>query len=209
MPRLTLLLLAGLLLTGCAQSLPAAERAALDRSVGALDAQLTPAGQLAAAAALVAERTGTFPQTPFALLGAPAAAEMGARQLNLSALDVQSEGNDFRLAYTLLPTREDPTRRSGELLLTPTAAEGQYEARVSLSRMEDPDHGGRSLDLHREDNVAVRQLGGRFCVDLAADPTGVGPTPERPYTITFTPAPGTAGNAYREIAEGYTLTVDG
>jgi hypothetical protein len=192
MPRLLpALLLALVLLSGCAPgAYGPTERAAMDRAALTLDDQLAPASRLAATAALLAEADGRFPTTPFALLGSPQAAQTGARETNLSALELTPEGDALRIAYTLLPTASDPTHRTGSLLVRAADGDGQYQAEVLLTRREDPDHGGRRLDLTREESVAVRQLDGRLCLDLTEAREQMAPgevRPGRPYSVTFTP----------------------
>lgn len=208
-------LLATLLLTvvGCAPGLAPTERAALDRAALELDRQLTPAGQLAATAAMIYERSGAFPGTPFELLGSPDARASGALNLSLSALTLRPEGDGLRIEYTLLPQREDPTDRMGSLLVRPTD-EGRYVSEVALTRRDDPDHTGRPLDIAEEDPVAVRRLDGRFAIDLRtvaqqaeAGAAGDLPLTEDPYTITFTPSPGFAAGAPAELRRGYTVTI--
>jgi hypothetical protein len=207
-------LLATLLLsTGCAPGLAPAERAALDRAAIELDRQLTPAGQLAATAAMIYERGGAYPATPFDLLGSPEAAASGARQLSLSNLTLRPEGDGLRIEYTLLPRRDDPTDRMGSLLVRQTE-EGRYVSEVALTRRDDPDHTGRPLDIAEEDPVAVRRLDGRFAIDLPtvmlqaeAGPAGDLPLTDEPYTITFTPSPGFAAGAPEELRRGYTVTI--
>jgi hypothetical protein len=193
MPRLLpALLFALVLLAGCAPgTYGPTERAAMDRAALTLDDQLAPASRLAATAALLAEADGRFPTTPFALLGSPQAAETGARETSLSALELTPEGDALRIVYTLLPTASDPTHRTGSLLVRTADGDGQYQAEVLLTRREDPDHGGRRLDLTREESVAVRQLDGRLCLDLteAREQIATGEVrPGRPYSVTFTPA---------------------
>lgn len=200
------LLLAATLLAGCAPAFPTAVQPSLDRAAEALDDQLEPAGRIAATAALIAERTGTYPTTVFGLLGDPAAAETGARQIRFSAMTVRPEADGLEIRFTLLPTREDPSRRTTELRLAPPD-EGRIEARVLLTRRADPDHDDRALDLHSEDQVAVRALAGRFTVDLTAEPRPEAPA--RPYTVTFTPAVGPVGAPPREGARTYTVVVGG
>lgn len=202
-----------LLAAGCAPGLATTERAALDRAAVELDRQLAPAGQLAATAAMIHQRAGTFPATRFDLLGSREAAASGAQQLNLSALDVRAEADGMRIEYILLPTREDPTDRKGSLLVRPTG-DGQFVAEVALTRRDDPDHTGRPLDLAHEDPVAVRRLDGRFAIDLSTvmeqAETGTAgdlPLTQEPYTITFTPSPGFAAGAPAELRRGYTVTI--
>lgn len=203
-----------LLLSGCSASLSPAQRAALDRAGQEMDRQLTPAGQLAATAALIHAETGSFPETRFELLGSPQAGETGARQLNLSALQVETTGDAFRLSYVLLPTRADPTDRMGSFTLRPGPDEPHFEATVELLRREDPDHGGRPLFLAREDQFGVTRLSGHFHIDLGTvrDQAAVGeagdlPLDAQPYRITFTPSPAFLDEVPRELAEGYTVTL--
>jgi hypothetical protein len=214
--RTTLLLLSTslLALAGCAPGLAPVDRAALDGAALDLDRQLTPAGQIAATAAAIAEARGEFPADRFALLGAPQAAETGARSLNLSALDVRATAEDVRIEYVLLPTRDDPTDRMGTLVITRRDEPGLFEAAVSLTRRDDPDHTGRQLDLTRRDQIAVRRLDGRFAIDLEVveRQAEVGPAGDLPlaaptYTITFTPSPGYEAQVPPELARGYTVTI--
>lgn len=190
-----------LLIAGCAPALAPEQRAALDRAAEALDARLGPAATLAATAAAIHDRDGRFPDTPFALLADPIALETGARALNLSALDLEPQDGTLRLDYILLPTREDPTDRLGSLTIRP-GTERAYAADVLLRRTEDPDHGGRPLPVERAEPFQVRQLSGRMALDLAAA------APERPYPVTFTPAPSPfAPELPTALGDGYTVRV--
>jgi hypothetical protein len=211
MTRLLLLLGSLLLLSACAPALAPVQRAALYGLADELDAQLTPAGQLAATAALIAAERGQFPTSPFELLGSPQALVTGARNLNLSELTLTPEGEGVRLTYILLPRRDDPTDRIGSMLVRD--AGDQYEAQVALTRRDDPDHTGRPLDIAERDMVMVRRLDGRLCIDLAEvrreGPPAEVPLDGRPYTITFTPSPGSGAARYPEIARGYRVTVGG
>ena len=215
-PRLIPLLFATALLAvaACAPGLAPAERAALDRAAQDLDVQLTPAGQLAATAALIAEQRGTFPTDRFDLLGSPQAAQTHARTLNLSMLEVEANAEQVRIEYILLPTRADPTNRMGTLVVSMREEPGLYETSVSLTRRDDPDHTGRRLDLTRQDQIVVRRLDGRFAIDVerVAAQAAVGPAGDLPlaapsYTITFTPSPGAEGMVPPELADGYTVTI--
>ncbi len=201
-------------MTGCGPGISEHVEGALDRAAVDLDQQLTPAGQLAATAALIAENTGQFPTTQFELLGSREAAATGALQLNLSALDVNAYPDRLELDYILLPTRQDPTDRMGRLVITPADGEGQYEARVALDRRADPDHEDRRIALTEEDQVAVRRLEGRFCIDLdvvegqvATGAAGDLPLAGTSYTVTFTPSPGFTRAVPRDLRDGYTVRV--
>ncbi len=212
MTRPLALLCCAALFSGCASTLPPDTRTALDGAAQALDAQLSPAGQLAATAVLIRERTGAFPTTRFELLGSPVAVETGARRLSLSHLSVEPTGGGVEIGFTLLPTAADPSDRSGRLALTERlAGDDCYTAGVSLRRTADPDFGGRPLPLVQEEDVRVRRADGRFCVDVerAAAQAAEGEAGDLPldgptYTITFTPA---SGAAPPELAAGYTVTV--
>jgi hypothetical protein len=203
-----------LLLTACAPRLSPAERAALDRAAVEMDRQLTPAGQIAATAALIYEDEGRFPATQFELLGSRQAADTGARFRNFSALQVDATPERLTLRYTLLPTREDPTDRMGTIHLRPAEGDGQYQAEVELLRRVDPDHGGAFVPLATDGRIEVRRLSGHFHVDIdtvrrqaAANQAGDLPLQDKPYRITFTPSPPTATGFPPELERGYPVVI--
>ena len=152
-------------LTAAALCAPAAAQTPADLEAAAsdLEALLAPASRLAAAAALHHERTGRFPDAPFALLGGAEGAQTGARSVALSVLDVRPAGDSLVLAYTLLPTPASPTDRSGTMTVT-AQPDGTYEARFALGHHRDADHGGGRLAVWRDGAVRLERAGGRLCV---------------------------------------------
>lgn len=201
MPRLLLpLALLSLLLAGCAGlGLPEAAREDLTLAAADLGEQLEAPGLIAATAALLHEREGAYPGTPFGLLGSREAAETGLRLLPLSALTLTPEGDSLRIDYALVPTREDPSTHYGTLRLRAAEEAGRYVAAIVMEREDDPDVRPGPLPLAREGAYAVRRAQGRLGIDVAVvrgraeagERVGAPPMSERTtYTITFTPSNG-------------------
>lgn len=144
------------------------------------EADLADLARLAATAALVHERTGAFPGTPFALLGSPDAALTQATTLRLSALSVETAGDSLVMRYVPLPTapyvRED-------LVVTATVrpdGPGRYAVTHEMRRSEDADDGARALLYGRAGDYRVERGIGRLCIETAR---------VREMENSFTPTP--------------------
>ncbi len=124
--------------------------------------------RLTATAALVRERTGAFPATPFALLGSDEAGPTGARTLPLSALSVTAAGDSLVLRYVPLPV--SPYVRE-DLVVTATVtrdAAGRALVRHEMRRYAAPADGGRLLLYDRAEGYRVERGYGELTVDVAA-----------------------------------------
>lgn len=141
--------------------------ASLARTADAFREDLSDLARLATAAALVRDRTGDFPDTPFALLGSPEGEQTGARAFPLSALSVTAAGDSLVMRYVPLPVspyvREDLTVTA---TLRPDGA-GRYAVRHEMRRSADPDDGGRALLYDRTPDFRVGKGYGRLCIDTA------------------------------------------
>jgi hypothetical protein len=192
LPLAALYVAAGLLLAPVlparAQPAPEATSAAADALVPYLQAPAV----LAATAALLHAGAGAYPGDPFALLGAPAAAATGARQVPLASLALTTDADTLRVLYVLTPSAAHPDERTGGFALFP---EGDgYTARFRVDLRDDPDLREAVLPLAEAGTLRVRSARGRLCLDLplvrtlAAD----GRVPEAapflagdPITVTF------------------------
>ena len=175
MTRLLLLAALAAPLAAEAQTDPASD---LGRRPHASDAALAPTAaefgrdldvlaRLAAPAALVRERTGQFPATPFALLGSDEAGPTGARALPLSALDVTAAGDSLVMRYVPLPV--DPYVRE-DLVVTATLtrdAAGRATVRHEMRRQAAPADGGRQLLYDRAGEYRVERGYGALSIDVA------------------------------------------
>ena len=123
--------------------------------------------RMTAAAALVREATGAFPDTDFALLGSRPAEQTGARALPLSALDLEQLGDNLRLVYVPLP-RDPYVRQDHVVTLTvvPDGA-GRYRGEYEVVRREDPDAGGVALPYDVAGRYRVGRAFGTICVETA------------------------------------------
>ena len=202
MTRLPLLLV----LLATAPALAQTEDAALSQTAAVFAGDLADLTRLAAAAALVHERTGAFPATPFALLGAPEASQTGARTFPLSELSVVATADSVVVRYVPLPVapyvREDLVVAA---TVRPDGA-GLYTVRHEMRRRADPDDGGRSLLYDRAGVYEVGRGFGALCIDAARaraaitggrfvpDPSLLGP---EPLTVRVHP-PGEAEPVYFE-----------
>ncbi|HEX8384818.1 MAG TPA: hypothetical protein VF576_01470 [Rubricoccaceae bacterium] len=181
-----LLLLA---LIAAAPALAQAPDAALGQTADVFVRDLADLTRLATAAALVHERTGAFPATPFALLGAPEGGQTGARALPLSELTLTSAADSVVVRYVPLPV--SPYVRE-DLVVTATVrpgTDGLYTVRHEMLRRSDPDDGGRALLYDRAGAYHVERGFGALCLDVARareavaagrfvpDPTALGPAP--------------------------------
>ncbi len=122
---------------------------------------------LATTAALVHERTGAFPATPFALLAAPEADGTNVRAFRLSALDIVAAGDSLTMRYVPLPVapyvRED-------LVVTATLrrdADGRYAVRHEMRRFEAAADGGGRLLYDRAGVYRVERGYGGLRIDAA------------------------------------------
>ena len=164
------LLLAAALTAAAASAQPAGATAPptsdADAAAAALEPDLDVLSLIAATAALVRERTGVYPSTPFQLLSSPEADRTGARGLLLSTLALTPAGDALEVRYGRTPTLADPTERGATFTLAPDAEAGGYAARFTLSRTTDAEFGGRRLDFADEGALRVVNAGGRLCLDL-------------------------------------------
>jgi hypothetical protein len=127
---------------------------------------------LAATAALLHADTGRYPAEPFALLGAPVAAQTGARGVRLARLDLAADGDTLRVAYVLTPSADGAgglhrarAERAGRFALF---REGDgYTARLHVDLHDDPDLSDAALPLTTEGPLRVRSARGRLCLDTA------------------------------------------
>lgn len=146
--------------------LPArAQTTEADVAAEALVPYLEAPAVLAATAALLHAETGTFPDTPFGLLGAPVAATTGGRQVRLAALTLTPDADTLRVAYVLTPSADEPDERTGDFALFP---EGDgYTARFRVDLRDDPDFSDAALPLTTSGTLRVRSARGRLCLDTA------------------------------------------
>jgi hypothetical protein len=120
---------------------------------------------LAATAALLHADAGRFPAAPFDLLGAPVAAETGARRVRLARLDLDAGPDTLRVAYVLVPNPEVPHERTGTFALF---REGdRYTARILVDLRADPDLRDADLPLTTAGTLRVRRGLGRLGLDPA------------------------------------------
>lgn len=198
-------------LAGCAGLSETAERD-LDRAALALDGQLGAPGLLAATALLYHAAHGTYPATPYELLGSAEARQTALQQLPLSALTLTPEADGLTIRYTLLPTAADPSDRFGTVTVAETDTAGSYTVDLLLERIADPDLDGRALPLAQEGSYAVVRARGSLCADVETVRARTGEAAGEPplgartaYTVTFTPADDTP--APEALRQGYTVTV--
>lgn len=179
-----------------------------DLVVARFEADLADLARLATAAALVHERTGAFPETAFGLLGAPEAAQTGARAFPLSELDVSASAGSVVLRYVPLPV--SPYVRE-DLVVTATVrpdGPGRYAVEHEMRRRSDPEDGGRGLLYDRAGTYRVERGFGRLCVEAAAARAMIAagafePDPDRLAPGEFTVrlhAPGPDGEVFYETA---------
>lgn len=135
---------------------------------------LSGLARLATTAALVHERTGAFPATPFALLASPEADGTDVRDFRLSALDVTAAGDSLTMRYVPLPVapyvRED-------LVVTATVrrdADGRYAVRHEMRRFTAPSDGAKRLLYDRAGIYNVERGYGDLCIDAAMARTQIG-----------------------------------
>lgn len=160
-------------------------------------ADVQTVGRLAATAALVHERTGLFPSTPFDLLGSVEAGRTGLRSVPLSALEVSRDGGGgLRVVYVPLPS---PYVRDDEVVTVvvhPDSADGAYRARYEIHRRADLDLGGAPLTYERAPGYRVERGIGTICFDadrvralLATGDAGLPPQrwSEEPLAIRLHP----------------------
>lgn len=128
-------------------------------------ADLADLARLASTAALVHERTGAFPDSPFALLGAPEARETHAPSFRLSSLDVSATATEMTMAYVPLPTapyvREDLVVNATLRMTAP----GSYTVTHEMKRREDADDGGETRLYARTRDFRVQRGVGDLCIE--------------------------------------------
>ena len=159
-----------LLLAACAAVLLAAGApawaqtdAAADRAAEAVVDDLRPLSLVAATAALIHERTGTYPATPFELLGSPEAFRTGLRGVQFAALTVTQPGEvAYRLAH---PSVETQTERTATASFTFEPDSARHVADFEILARRDADLGGRRIPLTVADLLEVRVARGRLCID--------------------------------------------
>ena len=163
--------------------------AALGQTADLFARDLAGLTRLATAAALVHERTGAFPATPFALLGAPEGGQTGARTFSLSELVVSAAADSLVLRYVPLPT--SPYTRDDLVVTASVTADeaGRYTVRHEMRRRADLDLGGRALLYDRAGTYEIGKGFGDLCLDAARareaiaagrftpDPALLGPEP--------------------------------
>ena len=165
--------------------------APLARTADTFRDDLSGLARLATTAALVHERTGAFPASPFALLGSPEADGTAARDFRLSVLDVTAAGDSLAMRYVPLPVA--PYVREN-LVVTATvrrAPDGRYTVRHEMRRFEaDADGGGRLL-YDRAGVYRVERGYGDLCIDAQAARTQIA---ARTYTPMSALVATTAGD---------------
>jgi len=142
--------------------------APLARTAEIFQADLADLARLATAAALVHERTGAFPATPYGLLGSPEAGQTRARAFRLSELSVAPSGDGLSMRYVPLPV--SPYVRE-DLVVTATVrpdSAGRYTVTHEMLRREDAEDGGDALLYDRAGTYRVERGFGRLCIDTAA-----------------------------------------
>ena len=143
-------------------SLPAEQQVALH-----FQADLADLARLASTAALVHERTGAFPDSPFVLLGAPEARETNAPSFRLSSLDVSASATEMTMTYVPLPTapyvREDLVVRATLRMTAP----GSYAVEHTMTRRADAEDGGETRLYGRTRDLLVERGVGRLCIETA------------------------------------------
>ncbi len=214
MNRLSLFaLLLALFATGCV-NLDAAARRDLDAAAVTLDEQLDAPGLLATTALLYHAQRGSYPTTPFELLGSDAARETGLQNLKLSHLAVSMDADSLRLGYALLPTVADPSLRLGQVSVAETDTAGVYTVGLMMNRTADPDFGGRTLPLAQRGTVNVMRARGTLCAEVetvrerlrAGAAIGAPPLTEgEAYKITFTASEGRIASG--ALRDGVTVTL--
>jgi hypothetical protein len=156
-----LALVASLLVAGApawAQSDPAADRAA-----EAVVDDLRPLSLVAATAALIHDRTGAYPATPFELLGSPEAFRTGLRGIQFAELTIEAPGQAvYRLAH---PAVETQTERTAQTTFAYEADSARHVAEFEIIARRDEDEGGRRIPLTVSDQLVVRVARGRLCID--------------------------------------------
>lgn len=144
----------------------AQSRGPLESTAALFRGDLSDLARLATTAALVHDRTGAFPATPFALLSSPEADTTAARAFHLSAFDVMTAGDSLVMQYVPLPVA--PYVREN-LVVTATLRRepgGLYTVRHEMRRFEaDADGGGRLL-YDRAGVYEVERGYGGLCLDV-------------------------------------------
>lgn len=149
-------------------------------------ADLTTVTAMLATAALVHDATGTFPDTPYALLGSADADRTGLRDVPLSEISVSRDGDGIAVRYVPLPVA--PYTRDDEVVTLDIsrADDGTYSGAYRITRRADPDDGGRMIPYDTAGRYRVDRGSGTACVDVAT-------VRERLAAGTYTNAPGTLG----------------
>jgi hypothetical protein len=162
---LGLAVLAALLLSALPASAQPVTQPAADAAAAALEDDLRPLSLVAATAALIRQRTGSLPLTPFDLLGAPEAARTGLRDVQFAALSTPATDDGVpSVVFTLGGTEADASEWEARVVTLPDVEAGGYAARFTLTRHHDADFGGRRMLLARVDPLEVRDASGRLCL---------------------------------------------
>ena len=202
--------------------LPLAARAQADAdavvapTAAAFEGDVALVLRLATAAALVHDRTGTFPADAFAILGSDEGAATGARAASLSRLDVTAppaEATDAVGAFTFVPL-PDPYVRDDEVfrVLVLRRDDGQYGVQYRITRQRDADLGGGGLPYDTAGRFRVESGVGSLCIDpvhtrrivdagtFEADPLMLS---SEPFTIRVVP-PGEDAPVYYQATRAAT-----
>ncbi|MAQ92263.1 MAG: hypothetical protein CMM84_01845 [Rhodothermaceae bacterium] len=149
-------------------------------------ADLTTVTAVLATAALVHDASGTFPSTPYALLGSAEAGRTGLRAASLSEISMSRDGDGVAVRYVPLPIA--PYTRDDEVVTLDITRDddGTYSGAYRITRRADPDDGGRTLPYDTAGRYRVDLASGTACVDVAT-------VREQLATGTYTNTPGTLG----------------
>ena len=145
------------------QSQPAVASDDAESAAAQVEQALHAPAVLAAAAALLHGRIGSYPTEPFELLGSPEATMTGARSLLLSDLKLTVHGDTLQMRYTTTPSPSEPAEQVGGVSLYRSADE--FKARLRINRRADPDFGGEMLPLATAGSLRVRRAQGQLCLN--------------------------------------------
>ena len=145
---------------------PASAQTELSATDAVFRSDLETVARVGATVALLHERTGAYPATPFDLLGSVEAGETGLRATSLSTLTVEPADGGVRVRYNPLPSPYVSDDLFADVVVT-RGADGSYTARHQLERRTDPDRGARTLPYDRAGRYRVDRAGGTVCVDPA------------------------------------------
>ena len=139
-----------------------------------------------ATAALVYDRTGAYPDTPYALLGSRAADQTGLRRTPISFLSLDRSGD--QVVVELVPLPSDPYVRTDDVMRITVSrgADGLFTGDYEIRRRQAPADGADPLPYDRTGRYLVTRGFGTACVDL-------GTVQDRLAAGTYAPEPGTLG----------------